>query len=1139
MADQNDTSMGKGAAHPERATGRMRASLRQTFQRMRGALSGLVPSWLRALDRRVRIAAGVVAVLMLAVGIFVLLLPFLPLPTALVTPRVTAAIAERLGPGFRVSIGRASLDRGETAALLRLRRFTILDDRGRSVLEVPAINVGLAYAADRFLGLGDPRFVEVDTPEVTLRLEPGGGITLSGGDVSVVEIPTVNVRAAAARPVAELVATLDGLLGPGGMLAQLERIQIRDANVVVDDQRHDVRNDLRHVEASFTRTMDGGLSARVASADPGHFWAATATLSPDTGNVRALDLGLQNINLGKLFQSALSEAEGLSLEGRMSGHLYAGLNQDYMIDSYEARLDMAGVLVTVGSDAPMRFDRVQFDGRWDFEVPRLFIRRLAVQSGWGGGHVRLDATPSPDDENVWEYAFDGSNLLLRTPGAGGVPVLIEQLRGEGRLLPETRSVWLDQFILSGPGVNIAGGIGLDWSGERPVIDAALSGVRVPSGVVVSLWPPAAAPRTRRWIVENVKGGLVEDIAIAFRGPLAIPAPAPGEPRPRLDVAMDGRFIGAEIALKDQPVRLTDARGTMHAARNRLEIAVESGQLAAGEDRASVTRGSFVMPDLVPPDPAFELNIDMEGEAPQTLRLLTALDKDGSSAPFLNRLEGGTLKGNILAAGMSLPGGGMQLTQRRASFATEDVALKGFIGALDVTKARLAIGLDDDGITLSGDAALDGAPVAVNARARRMDKLLGDTVLTLTGDLSRMPNVPEVLKGVAGPTAVRVQMPRPGQMEGAQITADVTGARLSIAGADIKPSGRAGAVSFSIRQGDGRTVLDGIRFEAGAARASGRIEIAPGGGLQLARFDQLAFAEGDNARLEVTSQGSVTRATVRGASLDVRRFLDGIRKGPSDGRASVDLDVQLNEARAHNDVVVSGMKLVTRQREGTLQSLELEGKAGNGSLRGRTMSGGVIALEAADAGAVLRGVNLYRRVRGGALELVLAPEGRGRSFLAMRDFEVAGEAALASFTSSSPQGAVRFSKMRATFLREPGQIVIEESAIWGPDVGATLDGIVNFDLDQVNLSGTFVPAYALNNFFAQIPIIGPLLGGGQYEGLLGVTFQVSGPVGNPTMRVNPASAIAPGFLRKLFEFRNQDPSAGRPLELQPARPPQPD
>ena len=98
-------------------------------------------------------------------------------------------------------------------------------------------------------------------------------------------------------------------------------------------------------------------------------------------------------------------------------------------------------------------------------------------------------------------------------------------------------------------------------------------------------------------------------------------------------------------------------------------------------------------------------------------------------------------------------------------------------------------------------------------------------------------------------------------------------------------------------------------------------------------------------------------------------------------------------------------------------------------------------------------------------------------------------------------------------------MFREGAIWGPSVGATFDGTLDFAADRMAVRGTFVPAYGLNNMFSKLPVIGLFLGGGPNEGLLGVTFEIVGPMTGPTLRINPISAVAPGFLRKIFEFRD--------------------
>ena len=85
---------------------------------------------------------------------------------------------------------------------------------------------------------------------------------------------------------------------------------------------------------------------------------------------------------------------------------------------------------------------------------------------------------------------------------------------------------------------------------------------------------------------------------------------------------------------------------------------------------------------------------------------------------------------------------------------------------------------------------------------------------------------------------------------------------------------------------------------------------------------------------------------------------------------------------------------------------------------------------------------------------------------------------------------------------------------GQQIGLTVDGWLDFAADKVSLNGTFIPAFTVNNFFSKIPGFGLFMGGSN-EGLLGVTYGISGAMSSPTLNVNPLSPFAPGILRKIF------------------------
>src|SRR5262249_31260445 len=144
---------------------------------------------------------------------------------------------------------------------------------------------------------------------------------------------------------------------------------------------------------------------------------------------------------------------------------------------------------------------------------------------------------------------------------------------------------------------------------------------------------------------------------------------------------------------------------------------------------------------------------------------------------------------------------------------------------------------------------------------------------------------------------------------------------------------------------------------------------------------------------------------------------------------------------------------------------------------------------------------------------------------VREFTVRGEAALDGVAAGAPNGVgsgVQFSHMRVQFTKQPGKMFIHEGRVTGPMVGGSIDGVMDYAANELHLRGTFVPLYALNAAFGDIPILGFFLGG--KEGLIGsMTYEVVGTPGAPVLRVNPISAVAPGFVRKFLEFPSSLPN----------------
>jgi hypothetical protein len=145
-------------------------------------------------------------------------------------------------------------------------------------------------------------------------------------------------------------------------------------------------------------------------------------------------------------------------------------------------------------------------------------------------------------------------------------------------------------------------------------------------------------------------------------------------------------------------------------------------------------------------------------------------------------------------------------------------------------------------------------------------------------------------------------------------------------------------------------------------------------------------------------------------------------------------------------------------------------------------------------------------------------------LTVRDFTIHDESQLQSavYSNGAPvqNNVMYFSSLRVGFDRAPGRVVLRDGVVRGPVLGATIDGLIDYARDELHLRGTLVPLYGANNLLGQLPIIGLFLGG-EKEGLIGITYEVVGRPGNPVLHVNPFSPLAPGILRKVFEFPAND------------------
>jgi hypothetical protein len=85
---------------------------------------------------------------------------------------------------------------------------------------------------------------------------------------------------------------------------------------------------------------------------------------------------------------------------------------------------------------------------------------------------------------------------------------------------------------------------------------------------------------------------------------------------------------------------------------------------------------------------------------------------------------------------------------------------------------------------------------------------------------------------------------------------------------------------------------------------------------------------------------------------------------------------------------------------------------------------------------------------------------------------------------------------------------------GSVLGATISGEYNLVDGDISARGMVIPAYGLNKFIGNIPLVGKVLAG--KDGTVFCTnFEISGSVDKSDVSINTLSTLAPNSVKELF------------------------
>jgi hypothetical protein len=1125
--------------------------------------------------RRFAIAAGALA----GIGVIAMLalwwrLSSGPIELDMATPWLAAAIKENFGEGHDVEVGGTQLERDATTGRtsLRIRDIVVRDADGTVVASAPKAEVGIS-AAGLVLGQIRAERLSLVGAEMAVRIETDSKVTIFAGGTkrplvtaSASPVPLTTGSAPAAAPAAPREAPAPpltlGVSSASGALADLSallawiesldargldgrdlsEIGLKGGNLTVNDERTGKRWTFTNIDLGVTRPKGGGIAVTLGSEAAERPWLVRAAITPGQSGRRIVDIEAQKVSAKDLtLAMRLGEGE-YEPNVPVSGRIRAEIGLDGVPQALEGRiqLDKGSIVDTEDPLGSIPIDRAEISLDWDSARQALIMPFQVVS---GGNRITLVAQLNAPREagETWGLKISGGTIVLATAGVDTNPLVLNRFLLGLRIDPAQQRIEIENGEFGNMEVGIALTGSFDYGGEARLA-MGVAGTRMSVAALKRLWPVVVAPKVRAWVQEHLVGGSVERLDIAVNAPVrTLKASGPPVPDDGLSIEIVGH--GTEIRPVDGLPAIRDADLNVRISGRKAVINLGRGSVEVSPGRKlAIAGGIFEVPDTAIKQPPAQVRFRLDGSVQAAAELL-ALERlrDHSGMPFDPAASRGTLTAQV-TLGLPLkpdlaPGSSTYMVHLDvANFAAQYVAM-----GMKIEAALLKVSANNHGHWIRGDVKLDGIPATLDYRKPHGED--ADVRVQATIDPSARGKLGFDLGGlISGPVPIKLS----GRVAAREtdsrfaVEADLTQARVdNLFPGWRKPQGRPARATFSLVKKQQGTRFEDLVIDASGLSVKGSVEVDGSGELISANFPVFSLSDGDKTSLKADRAPDGTlRVTVRGDVYDGRGFIKSAL-GSSPGQQKndvrdVDLDVKLGAVAGYHGETVRNLDFRMSRRGGVIKNFALNAKLGRdvpllGDLRTRGGSTRqVVFIETNDAGAFFRFNDVYPKIVGGEMWVALDPHSADQApqdgILNVRDFIVRGEAALdrvAGTQAGQAQPGVEFSRMRVEFTRSLGRFAIREGLVRGPVIGATVDGHIDYVREDVRLRGTFVPLYGLNNMFGQIPIFGLFLGGSN-EGLLGVTYEVVGPPSGPILRVNPISAIAPGLLRKFFEFPSSTP-----------------
>ena len=1069
----------------------------------------------------VHLAAGLLAGVAIVAGLLAWQLSKGPISLSFLTPYIEQALNER-SPDTQVELGDTILTWAGWERALDIRVLDVLayDKLGAIVAAIPEVSFSLSSQALMRRGAIVPKSVELFGPRLVMRRSADGRFEVNLGNGQ------GDGHGLGGGLLDLLIAKAGAGQGADAQLAYLSRLNIIGAETVIVDEVLGRRWSAPIADIRLVRD-EAGIQGEVA-------------LQMDIEGRRSevTAKGSYLVNQERLAVSvSFSDLDPKALAG-----FHESLKR---FESIQLPLKGTVTLGMTVNGPPENIGFLFTGGEGVIHTPAPFEESIAVNSLVLKGRYDGQARTA----EIFDFAVAAkAGASIRSPGSAAHRIPVAGMRFAGKYWIDEDRLDVSRLSLDtgGPQVTVSGTVEDAMDSPVGAFDVALKDARLKD--IKRYWAPEWAPDVYGWWTVNVKDGAVPRLNMkvrvsAGRGGWALHS-----------VVGDMDFRDAVLSYLEGMPDITGMAGRASFTHKRFDVFVSrgaSGGLSLGEGQVFITGLSTGQEQA-------EIQASIAGPLDKALALIDHPPLGYATEMGIDPKDTkGAAKVHLrIALPLILD---LKLADVRiaADARLREAAIPHALHGFDLDNADLTLSVDKRGMEVKGNGVVAGMPADISWRENFGDKVAFRTILDLSG---RIPDVERIRQlglnvgllseeYVSGAVGANLRFTVLNDDETrVEVRADLAEAQLAIDRVQWrKPLGAAGRAEMNLtfRKGKPREISHFALYAEELAVAGKAVFEDEGNAVQRIDFTRINYGRTDMKGALIRRADGAWDLGFHGPGLDLSPVWKELTEGGGNDILgnfvlAAEFDkVWIDDRRFLADV--SG----TFQREdqiwrtvylksvldgATALNVELKPGPDGGN---RTLNAGTT-----DAGAVLRTLGIYENMQGGALQLSGTfddnlPDRPLKGRLLIRDYRVLKAPALAHLVSimaltgilDALQGdGLGFAVLDIPFTMRSGVVEISDARAAGASLGFTASGTLYTHADIVDLEGTVVPAYAINSALGRIPILGSIFTGGEKgSGLFAANFRMTGPQEDPKVDVNPLSALAPGFLRRLFGAFGDSPA----------------